>query len=778
LGGNSLYFNNGQAIFGRNFTGTTAYALIGVNPSNKVSIDTSALGAVFGGDVTCISYIANGLGSQGGTIALKQNGLMSASTGYTTLGSLSAGQLIIYFGDANLYAATFLNTSLTDSRSYTLPNLSGTLALLEGTQTFTGAKTFTGSVSFNSSLQNSPIVNFGLALVKGNTPSATSGIWSQLYSASGNNNLVVADNSNTSKLQFQAASSYDYTFPAASGTIALTSNINYPVTSVFGRTGAVVAANGDYTTSQITEGTNLYYTEARVNANANVAANTAARHAAVTIGTANGLSLSTQALSLAAASTSTTGALTSTDWNTFNGKQAALNGTGFVKISGTTISYDNSTYLTTSAASSTYLPLSGGTLTGALSGTSATFTSSTASTTTANGALVVTGGVGIGGEVNIAGTTIFGTSASGNSKFYIYGGFSAGLNLLQNYNGSVYTTEEHRASDYSYKIGTTPAFTIASTGAATFSSSVTARSGLSGTNTGFATNDASGFGVGIGYVSGSYGYVTSQSASSPLVLAIDGGEKMRITTGGNVGIGISTPFAIADINTSINGAGSSALQLGVGGTRVAQFFATSGEVRLSAVANVPMLFYTNDTERMRITSGGRFVYGSTTADWLFNIAASSSGYILNSHNTRNTSGDVNALFQLGNNCNNTSSYFLVCSLTAGDKFYIYGNGTYTSVSDKKLKKNISKVTDTYLDKVLGLNIVNYNWKEQEDGSPLELGMIAQEVEELIPSIVHEGRKQEDGNIYKGIQVSSLPYILIKAIQEQQAQIEELKAKIK
>ena len=41
-------------------------------------------------------------------------------------------------------------------------------------------------------------------------------------------------------------------------------------------------------------------------------------------------------------------------------KQAQLNGTGFVKITGTTISYDNSTYLTTSSASSTYLPLTGG----------------------------------------------------------------------------------------------------------------------------------------------------------------------------------------------------------------------------------------------------------------------------------------------------------------------------------------------------------------------------------------------------------------------------------
>lgn len=47
-------------------------------------------------------------------------------------------------------------------------------------------------------------------------------------------------------------------------------------------------------------------------------------HNPVTIGTANGLSLSTQVLSLALSSTSTTGALSSTDWNTFNSKQSTL----------------------------------------------------------------------------------------------------------------------------------------------------------------------------------------------------------------------------------------------------------------------------------------------------------------------------------------------------------------------------------------------------------------------------------------------------------------------
>lgn len=52
-------------------------------------------------------------------------------------------------------------------------------------------------------------------------------------------------------------------------------------------------------------------------------------------------------ITIGIASSSVTGFLSNTDWSLFNSKQAALNGTGFVKITGTTISYDNSAYLTT-----------------------------------------------------------------------------------------------------------------------------------------------------------------------------------------------------------------------------------------------------------------------------------------------------------------------------------------------------------------------------------------------------------------------------------------------
>jgi hypothetical protein len=131
------------------------------------------------------------------------------------------------------------------------------------------------------------------------------------------------------------------------------------VSSVNGLVGAVVLDTDDI--QELVSPTNKWFTDTRA-------------RAALSASSPLAYNSGTGVFSISAATSSQNGYLTSTDWTTFNSKQAALSGTGFVKISGTTISYDNSTYLTTSAAASTYLALSGGTLTGALNGTSATFT--------------------------------------------------------------------------------------------------------------------------------------------------------------------------------------------------------------------------------------------------------------------------------------------------------------------------------------------------------------------------------------------------------------------
>jgi hypothetical protein len=88
--------------------------------------------------------------------------------------------------------------------------------------------------------------------------------------------------------------------------------------------------------------------------------------------------------------------------------------------------------------------------------------------------------------------------------------------------------------------------------------------------------------------------------------------KMVITAQGNVGIGTSSPNANGfSTALTINGTTNSGLELSVGGTNQGYLFSSSSIMGLVARTNIPLLFYTNDTERMRITSAGNVGIGRT-----------------------------------------------------------------------------------------------------------------------------------------------------------------------
>lgn len=76
---------------------------------------------------------------------------------------------------------------------------------------------------------------------------------------------------------------------------------------------------------------NLALLETYTNTNADISTAITNTHAALTIGTANGLSLNVQELSLSLADTSTVGALSNTDWNTFNNKLDATDTLSAIK---------------------------------------------------------------------------------------------------------------------------------------------------------------------------------------------------------------------------------------------------------------------------------------------------------------------------------------------------------------------------------------------------------------------------------------------------------------
>ena len=250
------------------------------------------------------------------------------STGITALNGLTAQVQYFQVGTSG---TDFNISSTTATHTFNIPDASATARglittgtqTIAGAKTFTGAATFTGSATFNNTLGNSIILNYGAALVKGNTPSSTSGVWSNIYAAAGNNNLVIADNANISKLQFQAASTYTYTFPAATGTMALTSDLTGgTVTSVamtvptgLSVSGSPITTSGTLAVS-LASGYSIPTTASQTNWDT-------AYTNRITSATAP-LSIISNVIAMSQATGSVDGFLSRFDWTTFNNKQDAL----------------------------------------------------------------------------------------------------------------------------------------------------------------------------------------------------------------------------------------------------------------------------------------------------------------------------------------------------------------------------------------------------------------------------------------------------------------------
>jgi hypothetical protein len=88
-------------------------------------------------------------------------------------------------------------------------------------------------------------------------------------------------------------------------------------------------------------------------------------------------------------------------------------------------------------------------------------------------------------------------------------------------------------------------------------------------------------------------------------------------------------------------------------------------------------------------------------------------------------------------------------------------------SDRRLKEEIADL-DHGLDEVLALRPVHYVWKEHPEMGK-QLGLIAQELRAVIPEVVHEA-DDEAGSL--SVEYMALIPVLVKALQEQQALIEE------
>jgi hypothetical protein len=216
-------------------------------------------------------------------------------------------------------------------------------------------------------------------------------------------------------------------------------------------------------------------------------------------------------------------------------------------------------------------------------------------------------------------------------------------------------------------------------------------------------------------------------------------EKVRIDSSGNVGIGTSSPTQQLDVtatssstaiivaqNTTATSGGASLRAGNPQNTLIMGTDSNGGGLTGTANASYfyttstsPIVFLPNTTERMRISAAGGLSVG-TTAD-------AGAGGIL-------ATGDVTA-------------------------------PNFNTTSDATLKTNVKTLTGS-LDAVQALRGVSFDWI---DNGGSEIGVIAQEVEAVLPALVNTN----DQGI-KTVKYGNMVAVLIEAVKELKAEIEELK----
>jgi hypothetical protein len=256
---------------------------------------------------------------------------------------------------------------------------------------------------------------------------------------------------------------------------------------------------------------------------------------------------------------------------------------------------------------------------------------------------------------------------------------------------------------------------------------------------------------------------------------------INTTSAGNVGIGTSSPADKLEVNGIIR---SNTLRTGATNRTLELYSGTAFNTGGAAVAirgtstgfnDGGMEFYTGagagGSERMRIDSSGNLLVGTTSSPNYssklrvqggietqgsnqYNIVATSSGsnfeWVLRS-------GSAMQFF-----VNNAST---VATLTS--------SGVWTNASDARYKENI--IDCNYgLTEVMQLQPRAYNIIGSEKQ---EIGFIAQEVEALVPELVDSVTNSVTGEDRLTLSYGQLSAVLAKAIQEQQAIINDLKARI-
>jgi hypothetical protein len=430
------------------------------------------------------------------------------------------------------------------------------------------------------------------------------------------------------------------------------------------------------------------------------------------------------------------------------------------------------------------------------------------------------------------GAYLYANSGKPAQRFYLYNGEFVFQNAPSGTAGSAITWAQP--------------FTIASSGAATFSSSVTATDTItvnSTANAGLnaATNSTTGYSFlnlvnngasGKNYQIGIGGNGAPSAYANNLYIDLVGVKNiMTITPSGNVGIGVTSPSGKLDVRTSVN---TSTIYLGTTATsQVADsgpqisfngylagdpsnnypHAAIRGAAR-SSTTNTNggvLLFYTSEdslafTEKMRITSEGNVGIGTLTPDERLTVGAGN-GISIRTAGSGNFGSlkfgtNVSAYYDswagidsysedVGANVANLRFYTSYGArgermrITGGGNFYVYSMAASAGTNAVKFNTSTGQVTydtsssrykDNIRDSIYGLNtIMQLKSKtfEYKEDSRTDIGLIAEEVYEVIPELV--GLDKE--GLPNSVSYDRFVSVLVKAVQELSAKVDAQAAEI-